>query len=45
MRMLRWIGRWLHYLWGSSMSLPGGIDSHKWESKTEILRTLSGRPC
>jgi hypothetical protein len=43
MRILRYIKKWLHELWGSGMNFPAGIDSHKWESKIEILANLSSR--
>jgi hypothetical protein len=45
MRVLRLIRKWLHELWGSGMNFPAGIDSHKWESKIEILGNLSSRCC
>ncbi len=43
MKVLRFIQKWLHRLWGSGMNFPAGIDSHKWETKIEILGNLSGR--
>ena len=43
MRVLRFIQKWLCKLWGSGLSLSTGIDSHKWESKIEILSHLSNR--
>jgi hypothetical protein len=43
MRILRYIKKWLRELWVSGMNFPAGIDSHKWESKIEILGNLSGR--
>jgi hypothetical protein len=41
MRALQFIERLLRGLWRSGQSMPTGIDSHKWESKLEILRLLS----
>jgi hypothetical protein len=41
MRVLRLIKRWLEKLFNSDLSLPTGIDSHKWETKIEILGNLS----
>jgi len=35
------IWRRLRKLWGSSGTLQTGIDSHKWESKIEIFRSIS----
>jgi len=43
MKALRFIRKWLHRLWYSEASLPAGIDSHRWESKIEILGSLSRR--
>jgi len=43
MRVLRFIQKWLCKLRGSGVSLSAGIDSHKWESKIEILGRLSSR--
>jgi len=43
MRALRIIKKWLHKLWGSGATLASGLDSHKWESKIEILANLSSR--
>jgi len=43
MRALRFIQKWLGKLWASGVSLSTGIDSHKWESKIEILGRLSSR--
>ncbi len=45
MRLVRFIKKWLADLWGSGMSLSTGLDSHKWESKIEILGHLSHRYC
>ena len=45
MKVLRFIRDWLADLWGSGMSLSTGPDSHKWESKIEILGHLSHRYC
>jgi hypothetical protein len=41
MRILRIIKRWLNKLFYSDSALPTGIDSHKWETKIEILGNLS----
>jgi hypothetical protein len=38
MKILRLIYKCLHELFGPPMSLPTGIDTHKWESKIEIMR-------
>jgi hypothetical protein len=43
MRVLRFIQEWLNRLWGPGITLPTGIDSHKWESKIEILGCCSRR--
>lgn len=43
MRVLRFIQEWLHKLWGLGVNVTTGIDSHKWESKIEILGHLSGK--
>ena len=43
MRILRHIGKWLYELLCSDMGLSTGIDSHKWESKIEILGRISSR--
>ena len=43
MRLVRFIKEWLSDLWGSGLSLSTGLDSHKWESKIEILGHLSHR--
>ena len=43
MRILRYIQKWLQKVWDSGLGLPTGIDSHKWESKIEILGNLSSR--
>jgi hypothetical protein len=40
MRVIRYIWKWCSVLWQSSGSLPSSIDSHKWESKIEIYKTL-----
>jgi hypothetical protein len=45
MKALRYIGKWLLKLWNLDMGLAGGIDSHKWESKIEIMTNLSCRHC
>jgi hypothetical protein len=43
MRLVRIITKWLSSLWGAEMSLSTGPDSHKWESKIEIMGHLSHR--
>jgi hypothetical protein len=43
MKVLRYINKWLHKFWDSNMNMPVGIDSHKWDSKIEILGSLSSR--
>jgi len=43
MRILRHIGKWLYELLCSDLGLSTGIDSHKWESKIEILGRISSR--
>jgi hypothetical protein len=43
MKVLRYINKWLHKFWDSNMSVPAGIDSHKWDSKIEILGSMSSR--
>ncbi len=45
MKALRYILKWLHSLLGLEASLSTGIDSHKWESKIEIMTNLSCRHC
>lgn len=42
MRVIRNIQKWLKKLLDPGLSLPTGIDSHKWESKIEILHNFSG---
>jgi hypothetical protein len=41
MIILRFICKMFHEFWGSGGTSPNGIDSHRWESKVEILRSLS----
>ena len=41
MKMLGFIWKRLRKLWRSDESLLTGIDTHKWESKIEIFRSLS----
>jgi len=43
MRVLRIIWKWLSWLQVSGATLYTDIDSHKWESKIEILHSLSDR--
>ena len=38
MKILRFIYKWLHELFGPPLRLSTGIDTHKWESKIEIMR-------
>ncbi|MHC4640931.1 MAG: hypothetical protein ACYS32_04745 [Planctomycetota bacterium] len=38
MKTLRSIYKWLHELLGPPLSSSAGIDTHKWESKIEIMR-------
>jgi hypothetical protein len=41
MKALRFIRKWLHRLFSFDLNLSAGIDSHRWESKIEILGNLS----
>lgn len=41
MKALRFIRNWLYSLWDFDASVSTGIDSHTWESKIEILGSLS----
>ncbi|MDT8300717.1 MAG: hypothetical protein RQ760_04475 [Sedimentisphaerales bacterium] len=43
MKVLRYINKWLHKSWDTNVNMPTGIDSHKWNSKMEILGCLSSR--
>ena len=43
MRVLKFVWKCWCRLWRSRQNLPTGINSHKWESKIEILRHLSRR--
>ena len=43
MKVLRYINKWLHKFWDPTVIMPAGIDSHKWDSKIEILGSLSSR--
>jgi hypothetical protein len=43
MKLVRFIKEWLHDIWTAGMSLSTSLDSHKWESKLEILGHLSHR--
>ncbi|HUT47216.1 MAG TPA: hypothetical protein VMX36_13100 [Sedimentisphaerales bacterium] len=45
MKALQIIRKWLLSLWNLEMSQSTGIDSHKWESKIEIMANLSCRHC
>lgn len=42
MRVLRFLKRCLQALLGSGPDVSGRLDSHKWESKMEILGHLHG---
>ena len=41
MRYLRIIMLWMMKLLDACESCPGCVDSHKWETKIEVLRNLS----
>jgi len=41
MKVLSFMWRWWRRLWQPSGGGATGIDSHKWESKIEIIRRLS----
>jgi hypothetical protein len=43
MKALRYILKWLLSIWNFEASPSTGIDSHKWESKMEIMTGLSCR--
>lgn len=43
MKVLRYINKWLHKFLDLNVSMLDGIDSHKWDSKIEILGCLSSR--
>ncbi len=43
MKVLRYINKLLHKYCDPNVSMPPGIDSHKWDSKMEILGCLSSR--
>jgi hypothetical protein len=43
MRILKFMWKWWRQLWRSTANLQTGIDSHKWESKIEVFRSLSGK--
>jgi len=45
MKALQIIRKWLLSLWNLEASPSTGIDSHKWESKIEIMTNLSCRHC
>jgi len=45
MKALRFIRKWWHNLWSLNASLSTGIDSHMWDSKIEILASISHRCC
>ena len=40
MKILRNIQKWLLKLMDSGFCVSTGVDSHKWESKIEILRSF-----
>lgn len=44
MKVLRYINKWLHKICDPNVSMSVGIDSHKWNSKMEIMGCLSNRP-
>ncbi|MHC4617065.1 MAG: hypothetical protein ACYTEQ_04855 [Planctomycetota bacterium] len=41
MRVLRLVLKWWRRLWRATGNLQTTIDSHRWESKVEILKSLS----
>lgn len=41
MRVLRIVQKWLRRVWRSELVPNREVDSHKWESKLEMLRSLS----
>ncbi len=43
MIILRFLCKVFHTLCGSTGTLSDSIDSHKWESKAEIAKSLSNR--
>ncbi len=43
MRMLKFVWKYWCRLWRPCNRVPTGINSHKWESKIEILRNLSSK--
>ena len=43
MRMLKFVWKCWCRLWRPCHRIPTGINSHKWESKIEILRNLSNK--
>jgi len=43
MRMLKFVWKYWCRLWRPCQRIPTGINSHKWESKIEILRNLSSK--
>ena len=45
MKTLRFIIKWLTGLWRPNECFPAVIDSHKWESKMEMIGGLAGRYC
>ena len=40
MKALRFILKWLLSLWNLEANISTGVDSHKWESKIEIITRL-----
>lgn len=42
MKVLLSIWKWWYEFWSWDTDVYGSIDSHKWESKIEIYRGLSG---
>ena len=43
MRLVRFIRQWLRDVWEAGLNLSAGPDSHKWETKIEIMGNLSPR--
>jgi hypothetical protein len=41
MRVLRFVHKWLSRIWRSELVPNREINSHKWESKLEMLSSLS----
>ncbi|MHC4394530.1 MAG: hypothetical protein ACYS1A_02630 [Planctomycetota bacterium] len=43
MRILRFMWKWWLGLWVTDQDLSNVIDSHRWENKIEIYRSLKSR--